>query len=269
MHSITLRNQQPHDRAVSSHPRSVGLRCLRAPAAVALLVLVLGTLVASAASAKAATRVFLNGTPAPVWFNDGDSFTVLAGPLAGTKARLAGYNTLESFGGVHQWGNWNAHELYVVAKMGTLNARRGVWHCHSDMNRDGYGRILWTCPDLIVDQIRKGLAHPMMVTEQSAPAEHIAAMKLAQAERRGIWAHGVPKYIVTSLHSNDEGYEGKTYNRLISTETGATKKWYHLDNYKECQWVCYEAEKGENDSCMLYVTMSRRYGAARAECLQH
>lgn len=210
------------------------------------------------------SRVFLNGTPAPVFFNDGDSFTVLAGPLEGTKARLAGYNTLESFGPVHRWGGWDPHELYVLAKMATLNARRGVWHCHSDMNRDGYGRILWTCPDLIVDQVRKGLAHVMLVTDEPAPEEHLQAMRAAQAEKRGIWKKGIPEYILTSLHSKDEGYEGTNYNRLVSTQTGHSKKWVHDDNYKECQEVCHEG-----GACMVYVLMSRRFGADRAACLGH
>ncbi len=217
-----------------------------------------------AAWARPASKVFLNGVPAPVFFNDGDSFTVLGGPLEGSKARLAGYNTLESFGPVHRWGEWTAHELYINAKMATLNARRGVWRCHSDLSRDGYGRILWTCPDLIVDQVRKGLGHPMTVTEEPSPQEQLDAMVLAQRERRGMWAKGIPDYVLTSTHSNDEGYAGTTYNRLVSTKTGASKKWLHTDNYKECQEVCHES-----GSCMVYVAFNKRYGAQRAACLAH
>ena len=216
------------------------------------------------AVARPMSRVFLNGVPAPVYFNDGDSFTVLGGPMDGTKARLAGYNTLESFGPVHRWGKWSAHELYVQSKMATLNARRGVWHCHSELNRDGYGRILWTCPDLILDQIRKGMAHAMTVTEEPAPPDQLEAMRSAQAEKRGIWAHGIPEYILTSTHSNDEGYAGATYNRLVSTKTGASRKWLHGDIYKDCQEVCHET-----GSCMVHVAFNKRYGPQRAGCLSH
>ena len=69
------------------------------------------------AVAEPASQVFLNGVPTPVFFNDGDSFRILEGPLKGTKARLAGFNTLESYGPVHQWGGWHAKELYAIAKM--------------------------------------------------------------------------------------------------------------------------------------------------------
>lgn len=216
------------------------------------------------ALARPLTKVFLNGAPAPVHFNDGDSFTVDGGQLQGTKARLAGFNTLESFGAVHRWGNWTAGELYVLSKMATLNARRGIWHCHSDLRRDGYGRILWTCPDLIVDQIRKGLAHAMTVTQDPSPPEQLAAQRLAQAERRGIWAHGIPPYILTSTHSNDEGYEGTTYNRLVSTVDGHSEKWIHKDIYPDCREVCHPT-----GSCMIHVNFTRRYGNGRAECLAH
>jgi len=221
--------------------------------------------VAASVEARPMTKVFLNGAPAPVFFNDGDSFTVLGGPHEGTKARLAGYNTLESYGPTHRWGSWTSHELYLLAKMGTLNARRGVWHCQSDLRRDGYGRTLWTCPDLIVDTLRKGLGHAMMVSEDAAPAAHLEAMRAAQAERRGIWAHGIPEFILTSTHSNDEGYAGQTYNRLVSTRTGASQKWIHNDIYKECEEVCHPT-----GSCMTYIAFNKRYGAMRARCLsQH
>ncbi len=217
-----------------------------------------------AAWAKPVTRVFLNGVPAPVYFNDGDSFTVLGGRFDGTKTRLAGYNTLESFGPVHHWGAWDAHELYVVAKQATLNARRGVWHCYSDEKRDGYGRMLWLCPDLAVDDLRKGLGHAMSITSGPSPTEFLEAQKLAQQEKRGMWAKGIPDFIVTSTHSNDEGYTGVTYNRLISTVDGHTEQWQHKDNYKLCQDVCHSS-----GACMIYVPFDRRYGTNPAPCLKH
>ena len=110
--------------------------------AVALL------LMPTEAHAVPASKVFLNGVPTPVFFNDGDSFRVLSGPLAGTRARLQGFNTLESYGRCHQWGDWTRRELGHYATLGTLNAQRGVWNCTSDMKKDFYGRILWNCKDL-------------------------------------------------------------------------------------------------------------------------
>lgn len=195
--------------------------------------------------AESAARVYLNGVPSQVTFNDGDSFRVLAGPLEGSKARLAGFNTLESHGPVHQWGEWTAKELYFLAKMATLNGRQGVWHCTSDMKKDGYGRVLWDCPDLVEDQIRKGYAHALTVTESPAPEKYLALQREAQAAKRGIWAHGAPEYIITSTHSAAEAFApGELpYNRLVSSVDGHSKKWRHNKKYEECENVCYVPAK--------------------------
>lgn len=221
-------------------------------------------LVPALAHAKPATRVILNGRPTPVYFNDGDSFTVLEGPLNGTKTRLSGFNTLESFGPAHRWGQWQMSELYVVAKEAALNARKGEWHCTSDLKRDGYGRVLMYCPDLIEDDIRKGLAHAYSVDDKPADPHQLALQKLAQAEKRGMWAKGIPKFVLTSVHSADEGAGAETYNRLISAEDGHTEKWLHQEIYKDCQEVCHPS-----GACMLYVGFQHRYGAQQAECLKH
>jgi endonuclease YncB( thermonuclease family) len=188
--------------------------------------------------AEAATKVLLNGVLTPVYFNDGDSFRVLDGPLKGTRARLKGFNTLESYGPVHQWGTWTREELSRYSKIATLNARKGTWVCTSDMDKDGYGRILWDCQDLAVDQIRRGLAHALTVTKDPAEPALLAAQQEAIEARRGFWAHGVPDFILTSTHSNDEGYPGRTYNRLVSSADGHSEKWYHLNNYGECHAAC-------------------------------
>ena len=193
-----------------------------------------------AEAADVASKVFINGVPSPVFFNDGDSFRVLAGKNKGLKARLAGFNTLESYGPVHSWGGWTAEELYVLAKMATMNARRGVWSCTTDFDTDTYGRALLHCPDLMVDQVRRGLAHAMSVDESPADPRALAAQEEAIRERRGIWAHGVPAYVLTSLHSITEGggRDGKTYNRLVSSRDGHSAKWQHADDYPECTTIC-------------------------------
>ena len=212
----------------------------RAASGLVAATLVLG-LLASPAGAEPAARVRLNGVPAPVYFNDGDSFRVLDGMHSGGKARLGGFNTLETPGPVHQWGRWTARELYINSKMATLNGRRGVWSCTSDMATDTYGRTLWWCPDLAADQIRKGLAHAMSVTEQPADARLLAVQAEAIAARRGMWAHGVPEYILTSVHSADTDIEGRgTYNRLVSTKDGSSLRWMHDEVHTECTVVCDE-----------------------------
>lgn len=191
-------------------------------------------------AADVASKVFINGRPSPVFFNDGDSFRVLGGPLKGLKARLSGFNTLESYGAVHSWGDWTAKEMFVIAKMATLNARRGVWNCTTDMKRDTYGRALMWCSDLATDQVRRGLAHAMTITAKPALPQLRAAQAQAIRERRGMWAHGVPEYVLTSLHSVAEGggRDGKTYNRLVSSKDGHSAKWLHTIDYDECDTTC-------------------------------
>lgn len=190
-------------------------------------------------AAEARTKVMLNGKAVAVHFNDGDSFRLLDGDFEGSKARLSGYNTLESYGAVHQWGDWTAKELYVLAKMGTLNGRRGVWNCETDGKTDTYGRILVWCPDLAEDQVRKGLAHVLSIDDAPGNEALIKAQAEAIAARRGIWAHGVPDFVLTSLHSDEEDVEDHgTYNRLVSSIDGHSIKWKHDLRYAECDKVC-------------------------------
>lgn len=209
---------------------------------VTLCALTLSLWNAHQVSAEPRTRMNLNGKEYPVFFNDGDSFRVLGGDLKGNKARLGGFNTLESYGPVHSWGDWTTKELYVVAKMGTYNARNGTWDCSSDMKKDTYGRTLWRCESLSNDQVRKGLAHAMSVNAEPAAESDIRAQREAIEAKRGMWAHGVPEYVLTSLHSVDEGggKDGKTYNRLVSVVDGHSMKWEHSDQYEECQNVCWQ-----------------------------
>jgi endonuclease YncB( thermonuclease family) len=214
---------------------------MRAPFSV-IAVFIVCALGSAAAHAEAYTKVYVNGVATPVFFNDGDSFRMQAGEFKGVQARLSGYNTLESFGAVHSWGTWTEKEMFVIAKLATLQARKGVWHCEGDGKKDGYGRMLLFCKDLASYLIRNGLAHAYSVDENPADPDLLAVQKLAMKERRGMWAHGIPRYVMTSLHSKAEGGDknGKTSNRLISTSDGHSDKWEHDDDYAECQKVCHE-----------------------------
>ncbi len=201
-----------------------------------------------AAEADGYTRTYLNGELIPVYFNDGDTFRAQDGQFRGSPNRLAGFNTLESYGPVHQWGDWHPYELYVLAKMATYNGRRGTWHCNTNGDRDGYGRLLTECPDLAVDQIRRGFAHAMEVDDQPSPPAYIRAQQAAIANRRGIWAHGVPDFVMTSLHSfHEDPSREYHYNRLISTLDGHSESRQHRETYSECQWVCNTETQVETD----------------------
>ena len=190
-------------------------------------------------AAEPAAKVSLNGKSVGVFFNDGDSFRVLKGRNKGAKARLAGFNTLETHGAVHQWGTWTVRELYHLAKMATLHARNGSWSCESDGKTDTYGRLLAWCQTLAVDQVRLGYAHAMSIDDSPARPEVLEAQAEAIAAKRGMWAHGVPEFVLTSLHSAEEDVEGRgTYNRLVSTADGHSIKWKHNNTYKECSNVC-------------------------------
>jgi endonuclease YncB( thermonuclease family) len=230
-------------------------------------------LVATFALAQPTTRVYLNGEVTPVYFNDGDTFKILGGSLTGSSARIAGFNTLESYGPVHQWGEWTAKELYFNAKQATLNARRGVWHCTSDLSKDTYGRILCNCHDLALDQISKGLAHAMSIDEKPANSELIKVQQEAIKKQVGFWAHGAPEYILTSPHSNDESGTEESYDRFVSTLDGHSEKSEHGHVYKPCEKVCYSPSAVKNKaadaaSCMTYVGYNNRFGPMRAECLK-
>ena len=194
---------------------------------------------APSAKADTTTLVFVNGRMTRVYFNDGDSFRLLDGPYANSGARLAGFNTLESFGPVHAWGTFHPYEIYVLAKEATWHARRGVWHCGTDERRDGYGRLLLDCPDLAVSQIGRGFAHAMQINDRPSNPAYLRAQRGAQEARRGIWAHGIPGFVLTSIHSLDEDPRREWhYNRRVSTRDGHSESRQHRETYRECQWVC-------------------------------
>ena len=122
----TSQGDVPIDRPRVHDVRSPGYVSQRVPAQVIALAGVLAlALIPVGAEGIVSTRVFINGTPVPVTFNDGDSFRVQDGTYRGSQCRLAGFNTLESFGPAHQWGDWHPYELYINAKMATINGRRG------------------------------------------------------------------------------------------------------------------------------------------------
>ena len=62
---------------------------------------------------------------------------------------------------------------------------------------------------------------------------YLNAQRDAIKNRRGMWANGVPKYVLTSLHSVDERpNQNWAYNRLVSTHDGHSERWIHGETYE-------------------------------------
>jgi len=210
----------------------------------------------------AAGQVQLDGRNIDVHWGDGDTFSFR--DLRGKRksARLAGFNALESYGPVHRWGTWTPSELYALSKKaGDIAAARG-WVCRNKPGGGGYGRLLVSCPELKEALIGQGLAHVFSM-DGPGDAASLAMQHDAQSSGVGIWAKGVPKGLVTSLHSKDERPDRDTaYNRVVNTSTGHAPMVAHRSNYEVCQEVC------QSGSCMVYVPYRMRYGKKRANCLR-
>ena len=197
---------------------------------------------------------------AAVW-DDGDTFSVR--PAAKGKkirARLKGYNTLESYGPVHRWGDWTQKELYDFAKKAGEVARSHTWICNTSAESGGYGRITADCPELRRRLLSDGLAHAFAIDQEPIPGD-LRLQSESIENKRGMWAKGAPASIITSLHSSDEKYKkGSSYNRLCSTKTGYADVETHNDYYSLCQEVC------SGGSCMTYIPYKKRYGKSKVVC---
>lgn len=208
-----------------------------------------------------APTVILDGVSIAVEWDDGDTFHGKTADGKKIKARLAGYNTLESYGPVHQWGEWTEKELYVFAKESGVFASKQVWECADTKKGGGYGRILVDCPGLRKAMLENGYAHPFSIGGP-APEADMQALHTGMENKAGIWAKGAPKSLITSLHSQDEKPDKDAYNRVCDLTTGECAEQEHTDVYETCQKVCVV------DSCMTYVPYKVRYGDNKADCIQ-
>ncbi|MCA9513910.1 MAG: thermonuclease family protein [Myxococcales bacterium] len=245
----------------------------RVPALGASLVALALALASPGALAKSKKKaapqlILLDGAVERVNWNDGDSFRITKGAREGQKARLVGYNTLESYGPVHFWGGFNGWELYRTHKAATALAKSQQWVCSSNGTADGYGRILVDCPELRKTLVAEGLAHVYQI-EGDADPELLAIQMKAQNERKGMWAKGIPQAIITSVHSIDEKdpdhpdeKRTESYNRLCDTRTGKTYAFKHSAVLKPCDVFC------KDGSCMVYVPFDHRYGKHKVACLK-
>ncbi|MBL4817797.1 MAG: thermonuclease family protein [Deltaproteobacteria bacterium] len=233
---------------------------------------------------KYSSHIFVNGEPAVVYFNDGDTFRIIEGPLVGSRVRVRGFNSLESYGAVHQWGNWRADELFDNAKAATKNARRNGWHCEVGEERDFYKRSLGDCHDLAVDMVKKGLAHVMFMSPEEVQEDLVELQQEAIKNRMGMWSKGHIDYVITSVHSISERKPKRNttdelttsdsesarrkvtvYDRLVSTKNGLSVIKRHNRLYATCQKVNYIPE--EDTSSMFYIPFKYRYGKTRMSCL--
>jgi endonuclease YncB( thermonuclease family) len=199
--------------------------------------------------------VVLDGVKTGVRWSDGDSFKFTDGPHKGKGTRLAGYNTLESYGPVHRWGEWRPEELFAIAKGASAVAVSQEWKCSWGGKADGYGRLLIECPELSAEMVRQGIAMAFEVEGKARPAV-LAAQKQAREKKAGMWAKGAPRYVVSSVHSADES-EGKGYMRVVDTATGLAEQRPHQQVFQSCQEVCI-GEAAES-SCLVYVPFDNRY----------
>ncbi len=214
--------------------------------------------------AKVATTsvIVLDGLRTRVRWTDGDSLRLLDGPQRGHTVRVTGFDTLEAYGPVHRWGTWTATQLLEVAHAATRAVRAHEWACTSSGREDGYKRLLAACPDAARDLVGRGLALVFAVDETPA-AELVALQQQARRARRGMWEHGAPAHVITSVHSKAE--EGGGYDRVADTVTGRTEVVRHDRAYATCEEVC--RGEGADRSCMVYVPFEQRYRGKPA-CLR-
>jgi endonuclease YncB( thermonuclease family) len=210
--------------------------------------------------------ITLNGERIAVRWTDGDSFTFVDGLMKGRGTRLVGFNTLEAYGPVHQWGEWTPQELYELAKSSSQVAASQEWACTADGKQDGYKRLLVSCPALAVEMARQGHGLAYAVDGEKPDPDVLAAQREAMEARRGMWAKGVTHGVITSLHSVDENGpgDGAAYNRIVDTRTGQALKRKHTRSYQPCETVCEDTDGTR--SCMVYVPFKNRY-RAQPSCL--
>ena len=199
---------------------------------------------------------------------EGDTFAIPGDDGKKLRMRLAGYNTLESYGPVHRWGTWTGAELYALAKQAGTVAGNQAWTCIITDEEGGYGRKVADCPDLRAALLGQGLAHVFAVDDEPS-ATDIEVQLQAVESKAGMWAKGAPEGLITSLHSLDEKPDQEaTYNRVAAVSTGVAAKHEHAESYTSCQEVCVGDAPPEGDgSCMLYVPYTNRYGDGKADCL--
>lgn len=211
--------------------------------------------------------IVLNGERLKVRWTDGDSFSIRQSNHPRLGTRLTGYNALEAYGPVHQWGKWTSKELFSLAKTSSSVAAAQEWECTSDGKLDAYKRLLVSCPKLAVEMARAGHGLAYAVEGEKVDPAVLAAQAEAIGARRGMWAKGAAAGIITSLHSagEDDQQGAESYDRVVDTRTGQALRRKHSRHYESCQNVCLETDGQQ--SCMVYVPFKHRY-RGQPDCLK-
>jgi endonuclease YncB( thermonuclease family) len=218
-----------------------------------LCLLVVGVGSAWAGEVGVDSEIVLQGRTTQVQWNDGDTFTFRSGRFSGKTARLVGYNTLESYGPVHRWGEWSPAELYDLAIAARNSAAETRWACTKQPKKDTYGRLLVDCPGARKALIESGLAH--VFAYSSAPEEtDMKAQRAARSAQIGIWKKGRPEHIVTNVSADETG---RVFLRVASARTGTTERRHQRHDYKACDEIC--EGPSVSGSCMIFIPYAARY----------
>jgi endonuclease YncB( thermonuclease family) len=203
-------------------------------------------------------RILLDGVETAVHWPDGDSLNIESGQYSGSGARIAGYNTLEAYGNVQRWGDWSYEGLAAVRSRSKDLARSRTWECSNTRRSGGFDRILLDCESLRDQMVGQGLAHLFTIHER-LPSSAVEAQAAARAQALGMWAHGVPEQVLTSVTSTADGYS-RTFDRYVDPVTGQAERAFHDESYETCAEVC------RYGSCMLYIPQDRRFGRDSIRC---
>lgn len=204
----------------------------------------------------------LGGNRLAVNWADGDSFQFRSGPRKGKDTRLIGFNTLESYGPVHRWGDWTGDGLWRLSKRAGRFAAKREWDCTTSGKRDAYDRLLVDCTDLRRHLLRRGLAHVYAYDDPADPVD-LELQKKARMDEVGMWAKGRPETILTSVHSAGSGSSGNM--RIVHARTGETEMVGHRAELKICDELCH-GDKWTG-SCMLFVPYKLRYIDKKPGCI--
>ncbi len=215
---------------------------------------------APAAIGPAVDRIVLDGVETNVHWPDGDSLNIESGQYSGRGARIEGYNTLEAYGNVQRWGEWTYEGLAAVRGTSKDLARSQAWTCNTTGETGGFDRMLLACEGLRDEMVGRGLGHLFTIHER-LPASAIDAQRRARDQQRGMWAHGVPEQVLTSVTSTADGYR-RTFDRYVDPVSGQAERAFHDESYDTCEEVC------RYGSCMIYIPQDRRFGRDGIRCDQ-
>ena len=111
---------------------------------------------------------------------------------------------------------------------------------------------------------------PLLTMAPIYYGDQVTRTREAIRHRRGMWAHGVPGFVLTSLHSADEDPTRDVhYNRMVSTRDGHSEPWMHTDRYPECSWQCATEIQADETRVYAFARSLRADRRPRGDRRQH